>query len=234
MVKKIAAVSVMLPFALALFAMPALADNDDEGNVYVENTNVAVVVNQAGSAANTGGNLALGSYGGDGGDGGDIYAGGGECDDCDEVEESHTGNGGNGGNGGLGGTVVTGDANANTKVINKVNYNETNIDRCGCDDPEGGDVEGDDYVGNVNVAFVANSAGSLANTGLNLADGSYGGNGGNGGDISSSGGEVEESGTGDGGQGGEGSDGGFVLTGVANSETKVVNIVNKNVTWIRR
>ncbi|TSC62756.1 MAG: hypothetical protein G01um101448_458 [Parcubacteria group bacterium Gr01-1014_48] len=203
-------------------------------NDTVINNNDATVTNVVLSSANTGGNWAGGSYGGRGGRGGDIANDGGVQD----VNDVDTGNGGNGGDAGLGGEVNSGNATANATLTNTVNDNDTNIDRCSC---TGGGHGGDVTVRNGNVARVGNVLGALADTGDNEADGSYGGEGGQGGDVYNGGGnqnvsgnEEEPSTTGNGGNGGKSSDGGLVTTGNSASNASSTNVVNRNVTRIKR
>lgn len=202
----------------------------EECDDIVMNENCAIVINEVEVYANTGDNMAGGSYGGDGGDGGKII----NINDGD-VDESTTGNGGNGGDASVGGTVITGDATAEADVMNAVNTNRTIINRCACEDE---DCEcGFDIVKNRNSAMVMNGVGVAAETGENLAEGSYGGDGGDGGKIYNGGGEcsdVDESTTGNGGDGGQGSEGGLVQTGVSYSRANVVNVVNRNLTRILR
>ena len=195
------------------------------GDDTVINDNEAYVGNVVMAGANTGGNDAGGSYGGNGGRGGDIRNSG------DDVDDSTTGNGGNGGSGDVGGTIYTGNANANAGAINDVNSNDTEINRCGECDVEDGDV----VVVNTNRAMVRNGVGAMANTGENGADGSYGGEGGNGGDIDNNDGDdVDDSTTGDGGTGGPGGPGALIQTGHANANAGVINVVNRNLTRILR
>ena len=212
----------------------------DSGNDLVVNNNSAFVMNRVTSHANTGGNTAGGSYGGDGGDGGDINGG--------EVEESATGSGGAGGDAGTGGEVYTGNAYASTDFYNEVNSSRTTIDRCACDYDNCCD-EGHAVVYNRNRAIVMNDVSSMANTGDNRAEGSYAGRGGDGGSINPQDGlvlmnheegcgdddsEVEESMTGDGGAGGNAAAGGLIQTGDSRSVVTYVNVVNTNITRILR
>jgi len=193
----------------------------------------AVVMNDSRTTANTGGNLADGSFGGAGGAGGDIANGGGEQD----VEEATTGDGGNGGGAGLGGFVQSGDALAESSVANTVNSTVIRINGCGCDlGSSRVKIRTNDF------AMVKNRTMTRANTGDNGALGSYAGDGGAGGDIDNgiygegeygdneeeSGQEVDDSTTGNGGTGGNASDGGQVLTGTATTRSAIANIVNSN------
>lgn len=225
--KKILALVSTLPLATFGFAGVALAD--DEGQTNVSNHNSAIVINVVRSSSNTGFNLAGGSTGGNGGSAGDINNSG------DGVEESSTGDGGMGGDGGIGGTIVTGEATAEADVVNVVNTNDTEVDRRGCACEDDSDVEGDDTVENENESLVGNGVEAEANTGLNLAIGSEGGNGGQGGAINNTGSEdVDESHTGNGGHAGMGGPGGLVQTGYSHSRVGVVNVVGTNITRILR
>jgi len=211
----------------------------------------AMVMNETQTAANTGNNIADGSYAGAGGNGGDIDNGGGEQD----VEGSATGNGGTGGNAGLGGAVQTGDALAVSSIANTVNSNVVRVDDCGCEGTALSRVR----VRTHDFAFVGNRAMTAANSGDNSALGSYGGdagaggdidnaddrghggghqnsdtkeNGGNGGDTDADQ-EVDDSTTGAGGNGGTSDAGGSVLTGAATTRASIVNLVNSNRIRIR-
>lgn len=274
-------VAFMLLFTVApAFAFDNHNNNkhfDSGDDDVVENYNEAEVINDVTTIANTGGNFADGSYAGSGGDGGDIRLGdrdrdnhGGpfpgpvavqsfdnhyDGDDSEnKVEESTTGDGGAGGNAGTGGTVITGNANAYSNLTNDINSNDTEVDRCACD--EDGEPLSEDSIEDLaedapeyflhnddvtvrsrNRAMLANSLYTKANTGKNDALGSYAGEGGSGGDIALGDGdenEVDESNTGMGGIGGDSGEGGLVQSGEAYSETTVVNTVNRNLTRIRR
>ena len=229
--KKFAILSLALVTALAFTVAPAFA------GTFVFNSNSAVVGNHVSSSADTGDNYAGGSEGGNGGDAGDIENDGG----VGVISGADTGNGGNGGAGGIGGAVGTGDATAGAEVINVVNSNATEIDNCGCEPTEEEVVEeqGSHFtlVKNRNRAIVFNGVEAKADTGDNAAKGSEGGNAGDAGDIeneNAQSGTVINGTTGNGGNGGAGSDGGFVQTGAAVSGARAVNIVNTNLTRIRR
>ncbi|MCR4330733.1 MAG: hypothetical protein NUV49_02540, partial [Patescibacteria group bacterium] len=84
------AVATGMLLALAV-TQPAFAQDDLESDDVVINSNEALVCNEVTAEAKTGGNDAMGSYGGDGGRGGNIRNNG------DDVDDSATGNGGNGG-----------------------------------------------------------------------------------------------------------------------------------------
>ena len=201
--------------------------------VVVVNENCAFVGNHVEANANTGGNYAGGSTGGDGGDGGTIVN-----VDGGDVDDSDTGNGGNGGDASDGGMVVTGNATADAGVLNVVNTNRTVINRCACVDEDECEC-GPDIVVNRNRAIVLNGVYADADTGDNGAGGSEGGEGGEGGTIVNVDGEcgngdVEDSTTGNGGTGGTGGIGGYVESGHANSSAGAMNVVNRNVTRIRR
>jgi hypothetical protein len=219
------------------------------GNDTVANDNSAHVDNVVGSSANSGYNEAGGSYGGNGGRGGDITNRG------DDIDDSSTGSGGNGGssvdgsNSGAGGFVSSGSASAVSVVTNRVNRNNSTIDRCACN----GDESGHARVRNDNSATVDNivgvgggdgdyreTLGTGANSGYNEADGSHGGTGGRGGDLDNRfGGEetdrdIDNSRTGNGGTAGNSGTGGTVNSGTASASNDVFNRVNVNRSVIRR
>ena len=98
----------------------------NNGHVRISLHSGAMVMNETNTMANTGNNVADGSYAGNGGSGGDIENGGGEQD----VETATTGNGGDGGNAGLGGAVQTGNANSAASITNTVNSNVVRVDHC--------------------------------------------------------------------------------------------------------
>lgn len=226
--KKLIAIAVSPIVAFGMYAAPAFAD----GDVTVTNVNNGTVSNMVISSASTGGNEAGGSYGGDGGNGGSVRNYGGEQD----VSDSTLGAGGNGGNGAIGGTIYTGDAGSLASVTNVINSNDVEVDRCACNEVEGDD-DGNDVVANVNTGASQNMVFAKARTGWNGAEGSSGGEGGRGGSVkngSEGSQNVDDTTTGTGGAGGNGGAGGYVETGLAVSETAVVNVLNTNVVRIRR
>jgi hypothetical protein len=204
------------------------------GRVNISLHSGAMVVNDTETVANTGGNLADGSYAGAGGHGGDINNNDGDQD----VETATTGTGGDGGTGGLGGAVQTGDALAVASVTNTVNSNVVRVGDCECD----GEI-GRVRVRTHDFAALMNRTGTGANTGDNDALGSYGNDGGNGGSIANANGngdddddgsqEVDDATTGNGGAGGGADAGGSVLTGRAEARTALVNLVNSNRIQVR-
>ncbi|PLX27633.1 hypothetical protein C0583_00125 [Candidatus Parcubacteria bacterium] len=242
--KKILTIATLV-FLFSLTVTPALAD----GNDTVLNENSAEVMNGSMVMTNTGDNWADGSYGGEGGNGGDIRNGSRSRDyhgevqllgpgpmffdgEDGDVEDSTTGNGGAGGDAAEGGTVITGDAHADLSVRNVVNSNDTEINRCACDEDND---DGNTRVRNINLAFLGSGEFIAANTGSNDAEGSYGGEGGNAGDISNRGeGDVEDSTTGSGARGGAGAAGGLVQSGASTATSALVDRINENVTRIMR
>ncbi|OGG48500.1 hypothetical protein A2678_03305 [Candidatus Kaiserbacteria bacterium RIFCSPHIGHO2_01_FULL_53_31] len=225
---KVAAIATAL--GMLAVATPAFASghgHDRGGNdVSVTNNNSAVVINHTDASASTGGNYAGGSEGGNGGDTGEaeVEDGGGNA--------ATSGNGGTGGDGSDGGYIDTGDATATAGSLNVVNSNLTRVtgDDCGCEGDRGGDTS----VRNHNRGLVVNHTDASADTGDNKAKGSEGGNGGDTGEA-----EVEDGGgnsadSGNGGAGGDGGIGGTVLTGSAVATSRSVNVVNTNITRIRR
>jgi len=212
------AVMFAVIFSFAFAFTPALASHRSN-DVDVRNRNSATVVNEVTVLASTGLNDANGGSGNDGGDSGNPIAllGSGAT----------TGDGGDGGDGGTGGIITTGDATAGATVENTVNTNKTTVNLCGC-----GSSRGDVDVRNRNRANVGNGVGVLADTGLNVANGDEGGEGGDSGDPLA----IDDSGasTGDGGDGGNGGGGGDVWTGSSTAGATVVNVINRNITRIRR
>src|SRR3989344_5165811 len=219
--KKITAVFAIV--ALLSFASPALAHGGHYGSsddITVTNHNSASVRNTVNVSASTGGNDANGGTGSAAGNGGDV----------NHSDDNNTGgNGGNGGNGGEGGVIYTGNAYAGSLINNDVNYNETNVD-CDCE----GDVD-DVTVTNHNSASVNNNVDVRARTGHNEANGGDAGcdcvGGGDGGDVNHS--EDHKAG-GNGGNAGHGGWGGYINTGKAEAGSGIVNLVNTNITRIRR
>lgn len=221
-------VAVLAAAALILAIAPvfAFADASDNGHTNVTNVNEGVVTNMLWASASTGGNGANGGNGGTAGNGGSVNGG---------DDNAMAGNGGKGGNGGMGGIVGTGDAMASVVVANELNSNETEIDRCACNDSEEGsddnDVLGNDNVTNVNFGAVVNMGGAKAKTGKNWVDGGTAGNGGTAGSVN---GGDDDATAGEGGAGGNGGAGGDVQTGAATTVVGAVNLVNWNWTRIVR
>lgn len=85
-----------------------------------------------------------------------------------------------------------------------------------------------------NSSMVINETETLANTGGNTADGSYGGFGGDGGAIENHGNtqDIEAGSTGNGGTGGDAGLGGAVQTGNASAVTSITNQANRNIIGI--
>lgn len=222
--KKLSIIILSL-FVSGFGIMPAFAsgrdNHDNDRESLIANSNIACVENSAITVAKTGDNIADGSYAGNGGTAGGIVNSGDE-----DIDESSTGNGGSGGDSGIGGTVSTGIAIATTNITNDVNKNVQPV--------------GDETVlMNRNMARLSNKVITIADTGDNKAGGSIAGTGGNGGTISSGGhhkdgGSIDDSTTGGGGTGGSTSEGGMVISGDASSNTTIMNIVNRNITRVRR
>ena len=215
--KKFIAVFAIL--ALVGVASPASASHWGE-DITVTNTNDAYVKNDVDVTASTGSNDANGGYAGGGaGSGGSV----------NNSDDGNTGgNGGNAGNGGDGGVILTGNASAGSLITNDVNYNKTKITvDCGCNDVD------DVTVTNTNNARVKNYVDVKAKTGRNNANG-----GGAGDNSAGSGGSVNNSDDGNtggnGGDAGSGGWGGLIGTGDAEAGSLVVNVVNTNITRVRR
>jgi hypothetical protein len=230
--KKVLIASMLMPtLALALFANPALARHDfDSVNIItVSNNNSAQVGNMVLAGASTGGNSANGGEGSGAGDGGNVY----------DSEDGNTGgNGGNGGNGGSGGEIGTGNAVTVVEVINDVNNNDTTIeDGCGCDEEDSDDTRNETSVNNHNDAGVLNLVGAGSDTGYNDANGGDAGGcecgqgAGNGGNVNSS---DDDNTGGNGGNAGNGGRGGYIATGNAGTGVGILNVINTNITRIRR
>ena len=245
--------SVAVLSALA-FAAPASAEHRSSSDVYVGNSNSAVVVNEVQVVADTGYNTSVGGNSGSAGRGGDATG-----------QNALGGEGGDSGNGGYGGDVTTGDATAIGTVNNDVNSNRTVVTRdCDCDDRKRGDTVVEKY----NQGAVANGLLVDARTGENMVLGGTSGSAGVGGKATSrpwklwgtyyldyynessdedgyfvesgaEGGETyaEVGGYAEGGAGGNSGDAGSagsVQTGNSISDGLVVNVVNRNVTRVAR
>lgn len=220
----ITAVSVVALFAGANSATaywPGFSGSD----VVVTNYNNATVVNNVSADADTGKNDADGGNAQGAGDGGDVNGAG---------TGNTGGDGGDGGDAGHGGLNWTGNAYADAYVTNTVNSNDTKV-VSPCRSCGNGDVN----VHNTNVARIMNNVSADADTGKNDADGGDAQGAGDGGDVNgghsfwfyTSGSDNE---AGEGGAGGNGGNGGENVTGHADSYATVVNVINSNVTRIRR
>lgn len=222
MIRKIATASLLVPaLAASIAVLPVLADVENN-QVTVSNSNSATVTNSVTISANTGGNMAHGSIGGDGGDGGSASG-----------DDTNTGGqGGNGGVGGDGGVIMTGDASIAVGIGNEVNTNDSDLQGlAGESDDEDIDVRDNDvHVDNVNNVDVSNGVSVEAETGTNEAHGFRGGHGGMGGSATGD----DENMAGDGGAGGDGGWGGQITTGAQTLEVAIVNILNRNLTRVRR
>ena len=239
---------VAIVFMFAFTVAPALAGD----MTMVMNENEGEAINMVGADSNSGGNLAGGSMGGDGGEGGDMENEGGD------IRRSHTGAGGNGGSSSDGGIVTSGEAGAEAAGLNLVNTNYTEVDDCACEDEEeengaavdsqlNGPEPGPEMccgdiviVRNSNRHLGENMVGARANSGDNMAMGSYAGDGGEGGEMENesenecNGQDIEGSSTGAGGTGGNSGFGGDVMTGPSHSRALGVNVLGTNITRIRR
>ena len=213
----------ILAMALSLSVTPAFAydwHGGGDDDVTVSNKNSAYVSNNVGASSNTGSNTANGGDASDGaGDGGDVK----------HSDDGNTGgDGGNGGNAGDGGYVETGNATTVVLIGNEVNTNKTKVNLCGCEEDNNGDVT----VKNRNKAKVKNNVGASSDTGSNNADGGTAyGSAGSGGDVK---GSDDDNTGGNGGDAGDGGNGGDVYTWDAETAVDIVNVVNRNVTRVRR
>ena len=224
MTKKFIAILATLPMATLGMAGLAMAD----GDVIVTNLNKAEVSNVVVAGANSGWNTANGGNGGSAGNGGSVWG----SDNDDNV----TGNGGAAGNGGNGGSVTTGIAVTDVDILNVVNHNTTDVDLCACEedenDAEEEDASDDVVVTNLNGAGLLNIVGAGADSGWNMTDGGAAGNGGKGGKVAGE--DNDDNTTGNGGAAGNGGNGGTVKTGDAGSFNVLTNLINTNITRVRR
>ncbi len=230
--KKLLASSTVL--AMLVSVTPALAYGGWTG---IHNNNNATIGNTVVVGANTGGNTANGNNGGNGGNGGNVW---------NSDDDNTGGNGGNGSYGGNGGAIYTGSATAGAVVENDVNSNLAVVNNCGCEnrcdpcyDPCQDECDSCQWredgteVNNYNHATVWNNVVVGANTGGNIANAGRGGDGGHGGDVGQY--DPDDNNTGgNGGAGGHGGNGGIITTGWSDSYAQVVNVVNTNITRIRR
>ncbi len=208
--KKIIAFTTAL--SLLATALPAFAASND---IVVRSRNVASVSNEVVSSASTGGNTANGAAAKNTASGGNV---------ADSGSSNEAGNGGNTVLGGMGGLVVTGNANANVSISNDVNSNNTDVEA----NPW---ATGDVRLRSRNVVDLGNAVATGAATGDNVANGRRGVN-------TVSGGSVTDSNyankAGNGGNHVEGGSGGEIRTGVATTNNSVVNVLNRNVTRMRK
>ena len=205
----------MLVAVLAFLASaaPAFASHLDDIDIDIDSD--AYVYNYVETVANTGSNDANG-----GNADSDVYSG--NIDD--DNDDSNTGNEDNDATGGDGGTNNTGNAWANSDVLNDVNYNDVDVDTdCDCTDDINIDID--------NYADVYNYVYTTANTGSNDA------NGGNADSYISSGNIDDDnwdSNTGNEDNDASGGDGGGNNTGDADAESVVTNVVNFSIVRVTR
>lgn len=216
--------------AMLAFATPASAAMNLSG-VFIGAENQGAIVNVTTATANTGGNEAGGSRGGNGGRGGDVEAEG-NGPSAGNNKGADAGNGGNGGNASAGGLVETGDANADAGSVNKLNDNDVSVSN------KGGMNLSLLGVGATNAGVIVDITGAGADSGNNDARGSRGGRGGSGGDVeadsnNANAGDNQWADGGHGGSGGAGGIGGEVRTGEANSNAGSINVMNTNVVRVR-
>jgi hypothetical protein len=208
--KKILALTAV--FTLLAASLPAAAAT---GDIVVRSRNVASVINEVVTSASTGGNEASGAMARN-------HLGGGNVTDSGSSNEA--GNGGNNVLGGMGGLIVTGNATANVSVSNDVNSNNTDTEA----NPW---ATGDIRLRSRNVVELGNGVASAALTGDNRAHGHQATNHAINGNVS----ETNYDNTaGNGGNHVEGGSGGEIRTGVSTTNNSVVNVLNRNVTRIRK
>lgn len=208
--KKILAFSTAA--AMLAGALPAFAAPND---ILIRTVNSAEVLNSVSATASTGSNTA------NGGSAASTLNGG-------NISDVNFGNeGGNGGTtvlGGLGGMIKTGDALATASVENTLNSTSADVEATPW-------AVGQIRVRTRNTVSLMNEAGAGAASGDNVATGAGATNNATGGNVDSSG----SSNTGGNGGGHvEAGGGGFVGTGAATSHASIVNILNANMTRIRR
>src|SRR5688572_19094902 len=147
MKKVIAGLTALGMLALATPAFAAV----NSSTITIGNTNSGTIDSDTNATASTGLNFAAGSTGGDGALGGA---------------------GGAGGNGGSGGLVVTGSATADAGAVNSLNSNDFRL-RVTDGGMNSSTLDGT----NSNTGDIDEDTDATANTGLNAAAGSTGGNG---------------------------------------------------------
>src|SRR3989344_5042032 len=128
------AVAILIAAALVLFSAAPSFAAINSSYIKIEAKNSGHITNYTSSKAETGGNTAEGSFGGQGGSGGDVeaeYEGDGGYDGANGNNGGAiAGNGGNGGNASDGGLVTTGDADSVATTSNGLNTTdvELNVD----------------------------------------------------------------------------------------------------------
>jgi hypothetical protein len=205
----------LIAFAAAMSlvagAIPAFADT----NITVSNNNSATVSNTVNSITVSGANDAIGGPAVNTVDGGNVR----HAD-----FNNQAGNGNNTVRGGNGGTVVTGNVVATSDVSNTLNYNRTSVDATPWETTNL-------RVRNRNTATLSNDIGAASATSGNVADGSTGDNMLSGGNVSHAG-SSNTAGNGTNNIGG--GNGGNITTGSSASHSTVVNVLNRNITRIRK
>ncbi len=209
--------------AMLLAAAPAFANSN---GIKVTNNNIGTLVtNEVSVGSNTGYNWVSGGNGGDGGDTGKATAKWGGS--------ATSGSAGDGGSSDNWGTIFTGNAVSGSVITNVVNSNDTDIkDSCGCDEEQG--PAGKIKVKNENIeTWVGNGVWAASDTGYNGVSGGNGGLGGSTGKAKAVGDDsVAKSGSG--GNGGSSTNWGWIETGNATSISEIANVVNTNITRIKR
>jgi hypothetical protein len=228
--------------SLIAMTSPVFAGQQGGNAIDITNNNSADVHNSITITANTGNNTSIGGdVTGSGGTGGSVNVTSEEKSKPAPVDPVG-GNGGDIGNGGNGGSITTGDANATVEINNDVNRNDTVVEFS----TEKKVKKMEDPIVNNNEARVDNCVSVDAYTGNNASAGGYvTGNGGEGGSVnvdtkSEKGGKSDSTDSippingGNGGSIGNGGNGGDIKTGVTNSIAKIVNVINKNITRVKR
>jgi uncharacterized Zn-finger protein len=209
MQKLIAFTSVL---TLLAASTPAFAAT---GDIVVRSRNSASIVNEVVTTASSGSNTTNGARANSSASGGNV---------SDAGASNTAGNGGNTVLGGMGGLIMTGNATANVSVSNDVNSNNTDVDT----NPW---ATNDIRLRSRNTVDLGNGVTNAASSGSNTSNGKRAYS-----DLS--GGSVTDSNfnntAGNGGNHVEGGSGGEIHTGVATTNNSVVNVLNRNVTRVRK
>ncbi|MBX4198252.1 hypothetical protein KW782_02855 [Candidatus Parcubacteria bacterium] len=207
--KKIIAFTAV--FALLAASTPVFAQDD----IVVKNNNTTTVTNTVGTASDTGGNTANGGRARNRTEGGNI---------SDVGSSNDAGNGGSTVLGGMGGLIVTGNALSNSHISNEINTSDTNVEATPW-------AVSEIRVRNRNTTSLSNTMGTDSFSGENVANGKRARNVTTGGDVDSA---NFDNNAGNDGSHVEGGSGGEIRTGSATSNGNVVNVLNRNVTRIRK
>jgi len=208
MKKILAATTVATMLASALPAFAA-------GDIVVHNDNMVTVTNSVSSSASSGSNIA------DGGPARNRTSGG-NIDRASDANEA--GNGGSTVLGGFGGDIRTGNASATSRVENRLNHNEADIEATpwAVNDIR---VRNDNALSNLNSVVAAASSGVNDSNGAQARGATTGGNVTLSGDVNVAGNDGSHV---------EGGGGGSVNAGNTDSHSELLNVFNRNLVRIRR